>query len=352
VTSSVPIALAVSEAPVWDLHLEEGDERALARQEISRVGQVFGRSGVRPRAAEVLGRDGTARLLDIGTMLSTHTGADGGIDWPTYWAARGIALIPDVDDRALTAAQVIEYTPRLIAALIAAADPDVERTTRAWNVIDARAGLVSKLRTLAETGLGLGLTRERVRQIQMQTTTELKAVFAKGLVGRSFRVAPMTAASLLAIFSAGPNPSRPVVTDRSVREGLGISAKPDVFETQRLEFLFGLRGVCREHRIGQYAEAVWIDDTSEEGRRIAAAVARVHELLTCTLLDGASDFDIVIEANKRGSLHPIDLGDLPKIIPVLEYSEQLPDGRRRAPRQLLSGSTTVSTSVRRRPASP
>jgi hypothetical protein len=86
-------------------------------------------------------------------------------------------------------AALVRAVPALLRAALAdvaaaGADPD-----RAWVIIDGRNGLVSQPKTLEELGAGvLGLTRERIRQIDVKAMRQLREAWALRFRGTSYRV--------------------------------------------------------------------------------------------------------------------------------------------------------------------
>ena len=324
-------------APIWDLHLDTRGRNAMARLKLGRIGELLDDGHLRKSVAEQLGDKGTERTLEILQSLAASAGRDGRVDWERFWSDQGVALIPE-DDHPMPPSEAVASIPKVTREMILAdaAKPDVGE--RAWQVVDARNGLVAQPRTLEEIGRVIGgLTRERIRQIQDETTNELRDAVEHGFAGRRYRLRQHVVESWAAIFAAGPGDTRPVVSEADLCARLGLASPLPDAAVRRLEFLFAFRKVIRRPGAGPRVGALWLAQTGE-GKRVADAVVRVDNLLAAKLIDGATEVDIAIEATKRDHKHPLDVTDVAAALTFLEGTQRLSDGLVRARFDCLDGS--------------
>ena len=236
-------------------------------------------------------------------------------------------LVPD-EDRDMSPADVVAQLPALTEAMVMAAYSSQHEGKRAWWVISHRNGLQTKAYTLEKIGSGLGLTRERVRQIQKAATNELATAVTGDFQTRRFRLQSRVAASLAAVFAVGPSDDDPVVPEDVLLSRLGLQGRVPAVDLRRLGFLFGLRDITRtepDSRLG----AVWGLKTAESSR-LRDAMFRIQEVLSKTLITGGTELEIAMAATGRKRQKAVDVRMVEAALPLLPGVERLTDGRVRA----------------------
>ena len=275
---------------------------------------------------DALGRDGGKAAWVVVQELQSFCDGEG-VDWPGFWAARGVSIVPGIVTGEPDVATLARAVPALLKAALAdaagtGADPD-----RAWVIIDGRNGLVSQPKTLEELGTGvLGLTRERIRQIEVRAMRQLREAWGLRFRGTTYRV---NGALEPVLSRLAENCSAVVglVPEAELLAGLGVPASARGRDLRPLEFLLELAGLRRFDADGARRQAMW----APEGHKSAAGrvdlADRLGRLLTEELTGAVSAADITAALNRRATGGRVTLRDVEGALPLSPLVELLDDGR-------------------------
>ena len=118
--------------------------------------------------------------------LSEAVLSDGSVDWTLYARKRGFPLLPEAETDEITGERALGLLGEICKKIIPG-----QMDGRAWRIFRRLLAPERQRKTLAAIGRGLGLSRERARQIETQAIEAIrKPLFEEDYFGLSFRFRP------------------------------------------------------------------------------------------------------------------------------------------------------------------
>ena len=323
-TPSIPEAVLGDN--VDRLHLDRRSREALAAVGIATIGQLAGPGYLRPEAWEALGREGGKEAAAVLRVLVEHR-TDTSVDWPSFWQARGIVLVPAAPPAADDVPSLLSAVPQLARAALADDRSKGTDPEREWIIIDARNGLVSAERTLEELGAGaLGVTRARVQQIEAKAMVRLGRAFGESFHGTSYRLHPEFDPALERIVRAAPATGSGTFEDILGTE-LGVDPGRVEPSARRLAFLLVLAGAERVGPDGGRRPAIWIHKGDGATKTRIGIADKVGRLLTEATSEAMTETDIVVELNRGHRTNLLTIVEVRAAMRFCRVAEQTEDGR-------------------------
>ena len=321
-----PLPAAAREAGIDSLHLGRKAVESLGARGATTIGDLIDGGYLSRVGWDALGRDGGKAAWAVVCELGSFCHGED-VDWLGFWASRGVAIVPGVVTGEPDLAALVRAVPALLRAALAdvaaaGADPD-----RGWVIIDGRNGLVSQPKTLEELGAGvLGLTRERIRQIDVKAMRQLREAWALRFRGTSYRVSGALDPALAQLADDCAAVEGPV-TESELLAMLGLPATLSARDLRLAKFLLELAGLRRFDADGGRRQAMWAPQShASAGPRINLS-DRIGRLLTEELTGPVSAADITATLNRGAKGDRVTLRDVEGALPLSPLVERLDDGR-------------------------
>jgi hypothetical protein len=286
----------VKQLSIGHLHLPRLAYLTLVRAEILSIGDLCEARNTTFFGVE---RIGTTLIEKIETALShlmDAMGEDDEIDWPAYWQAMGITVIPENYRGHGADEQNTAALEDLIKAILTSAGDD-----RYWRILQRRFGLAkTKKLTLEELGDGLAITRERVRQIEQKCLVQLREVLIDNhYVGRSYHIHPTISTYIKSLIDTLALKASDLMLETDLFDLLQQSIPSTPRTNPLLHLLFTLTGLRRIEFDDPDLTPVWQRGATNVSERVQTIVSALDTLLTRDIAVPMEDFDILLRINKQ-----------------------------------------------------
>ena len=255
---------------------------------------------------------------------------DGRVDWLRFWEGAGIAIIPRVYGPHDTAGTIAADLPAIVEQVLRRSATRPEQGERAWTVVRHRFGLqgVAKL-TLEDLGAAYGLTRERIRQIEVQALGRLRAVlFEQQYAGLSFHVHPRVIDTVQLLCRAVADETSQLVGEGLVLERVRamLDSETDTLAPM-VNLLFALAGYERITFDDPDLEPVWGYIEKSQRTLLEAMLPRVHQIVTRETVLPLREIELLIRVNKHApKAHKLVLAQLQWLLGLCNTIERRDDG--------------------------
>ena len=323
---TVTLTPAAREAAIDRLHLDRKARDRLRAGGIASIDQLIDGEYLSRAGWDALGRTGGQTVWKIVLELESFCSADE-VDWPGFWQARGVKIVPAVMAGSADFAQLAATVPALVRAALAddaRAGTDPERD---WVIVDSRYGILSQPKTLDELGSGVfGLTRERVRQLESRAMARLAKSWMENFCGTSYRLNPAFDAVLTRLV-ANCAAVGGLVAEGALFTALGVPDGLRGRDRRLVRFLLHTAGLARFEADGARRPAMWALARDETARARLELADRLGHLLTEDLPRGVSPADIVVEINRGSRARRVTIDAVEQALPLSPVVELRADGR-------------------------
>jgi hypothetical protein len=288
----------IQELPICLLHLPKRVCSSLQKAGVTTIGQLSDLgdsslsdiSGIGPKSEQSIKRaqQSLAASLD-----------EDGLDWFQLWENLGIQVIPEGVDTTTPDQEILAELPLIIKRVLEQV-PD----HRFWNIIQRRFGLMgASVLTLEELGVAFGLTRERVRQLEVRALDELRdALIDEEYTGKEYRVHPRVVETIRSLGQIASDEAKRVLREselfRRIQERYEVvpsSVKPSLF------LVLELAGIRRLSLDREGLESVWGILSLKDARKVKWGVEKLDALLTEDFASPMDPIDILVHLNKEAS---------------------------------------------------
>lgn len=311
------------------LHLARRHQHALISAGIQTIGELNTASIERLNEITGIGEhalDTIARRLE---GLESCVGAGGRVDWVKFLQTQGIQVLPPTVPETLTVDESLRQFPKILRAVYMA-----ESKEREWIIVERRFGLAGTTKlTLEELGAGFDLTRERVRQVESRSLTNLRHMLLdQNHSGGTYEIHPELSSALRAFFSGASGLARSGILESrfstELIERFKVSQKT---LNSIMDFLIGLLQIRKvDFGLSDLEPVLYIETSHASIQQMRTVVITVHKTLSKTAL-ALADVDLLIEANralKKGAR--IGLEELRNAIGYCSTVEITPTGEYQA----------------------
>lgn len=323
---------------ISQLHLSTKLDESLTRDGIITMGLLIDQL---PQLVTSLNAPLGKALRQTLVRLAASVQEGGSISWAQFWEASDIELVPEGAASSDDLVSVITVLPETIRQVIYREFARNNNAERIWTILERRYGLngVNKA-TLADLGDAFGLTRERVRQLEVQAISRLQDVLIEGqYAGRTYRISPHTFDSIRLLCDVVIQDGSTLATESTILNRVQQLLSHSFEEVKPvLFFLFSLTGYERITFDSEDIEPIWGVMEVTEKHSIETVVREIYQVMTKSMPLAAKEFDILLQVNKQLSknakMSPLALQ---RALTVCSFMEKVEDQTYRCKFEFLSG---------------
>lgn len=314
----------ILDLPLSRLHLSLAVYNKLIKEDVRTVGKLVEHKASGFRELKYSGQRG---MMEIVTALANLEASIEGrtVNWQTFYELNDIDVIPLGFESHAYEFDFFGELPKLIKAMLSYSDDD-----RIWPILERRFGLLGTFpRTLEQLGVGFGITRERVRQIERQALIELRRViFEDNYAGKKYYVHAQLGDRLKEAHQIVRDASSEGIKHSNLMDLIAIEFETDVEAQERsIQFFLELCQVTRIQLSRTRLDPIWTSNRDRTSRRIVRAVEAVDEVFSKDSARSMSGLDVMIEVNESlPKRERIDTDLLHHAIRLCSSVEQLEDG--------------------------
>jgi len=309
-----------------ELHLGVNTHDALLRAGITTVGELLGTGDSDLKRIPRLGRGSIKAVKSARATLLDSLTEDNEVNWPKYWEAQDIQLLPEGYASGVDTNRIIMDLPLVVKEVLCQ-----EFDERAWIVVQRRLGLEgTAMLTLEDLGDAFGLSRERIRQIEQGALQGLRRLLIeRRYAGKGYHIHPEILLTVQALCSLAATEANQAILETSlldrVRQTFDLEVekvKPSLF------LLFSLVDlVCVEFDNPSLAP-VWGYISPTQRRILKWGVKRLDHLLTKETSLPLREFDILRYVNRgvKKQQKKLSLSQLRWLIDLCSSVERREDG--------------------------
>jgi hypothetical protein len=323
--------------PVDVLHLDPKSRQRLSLAGVTTLAELVGTESLSARTREALGSRAESAVGPAVSTLLRHCSQDG-VDLDGFWRDRGVVLAPSKVVEPADVGSLLGALPALVRLALRDDVSPLRDPERDWVIVDGRYGLVSQPKTLEDLGSGvLGLTRERVRQLEAKSMGRLQLAWQEGFHGTVYRLNPALEEPLSRLRTLAEEATGPVA-EPELFARLALEGRLDARAARGLAFVLGLAGLSRLDSDGDRRPALWARTADQSVRRFVETSDRIARLLTESVVTPLTESDIAVELNRGRRSDRCSLGDIEAALPLLaDCVVQMEDGRWRGKFEHLVG---------------
>jgi len=306
------------------LHLDITTQVALFKEKVLTIADLYdiqssqlgNISGLHPNS---LGNINNALI----TLLCSIS-KDGKVDWFHYYDAQQIEVLPTTSTYSSSLESLVNNLPQILEEVFRR-----EHDERSWTIIQRRYGLGQAKLTLEDIGNALGLTRERVRQLEVKATKKLQNIFLmQHYAGKNYHVHPKLHLMVQAICNMIADTKYRLVLETKILEyaHLNYGLNPKKIKAS-LFFLLSLDEVKQIDFNYPNAIQAWGYIDATRGKSIENALKRLDRFLTEETSFPHIEFDILVHINKGlKKSEQVKQDQLPALINLCSSIEKREDG--------------------------